>query len=380
MSTNVEGVEGRVDWDVVMLGPSRVGKTSLLTALRVAGQAHFEGTPISIEPDDEHTKRAFNDNDNMMRGELGARKFSPDSLPGDEDEHIYGLAVNAGIDQHRIVLRFRDYPGAWLHDSRSAKVKEFLQNASAVIVPIDATLLMEAGQEQAQALAKGLALSEVEENVREWAKGRKGDGDAALLILAPVKCEAYFSDNGGRRSKADALFDRVRAHYADVVDAYLKEGPDRAEVLYAPVDTIGPIELMDVRWENSTGQGDRMKPVYRVRVDAQGRTVRRSVKGAEPVLAYLMRDILLTLDDMLKHECAEADRGIRDVDKRTKNARSNWWKRFWDTAFGERDNRNAERNRLIVEKTAANESLRQLAERASAVSPNAEYSRVRPWN
>lgn len=380
MSTNRDEVQSRVEWDVVMLGPSRVGKTSLLTALRVAGQSHFEGTQISIEPDDEHTKRAFNDNDNMMRGELGARKFSPDSLPGDEDEHTYGLTVNAGNDQNRIVLRFRDYPGAWLHDSRSERVKELLQNAPAVIVPIDATLLMEAGQDHAQNLAAGLALSEIEENVREWAKRRKGDGDAALLVLSPVKCESYFNDNGGRRSKADALFDKVREHYADVVDAYLKEGPSRAEILYAPVDTIGPIELMDVRWEKADGRLDRMLPIYRVRVDAQGRTARRSVKGAEPVLAYLMRDILLTLDEMLKNDLEDLSAGIKDVDDRTDRARSNWWKRFWDTAVGARDKRIAERKRLTIEHTAANERLRHLAEQASAVSPNSEYARVRPWN
>ena len=81
MSTNGGGAGSRVDWDVVMLGPSRVGKTSLLTALRVAGQAHFEGTQISIEPDDEHTKRAFNDNDNMMRGSWPPRKLRPTRSP-----------------------------------------------------------------------------------------------------------------------------------------------------------------------------------------------------------------------------------------------------------------------------------------------------------
>lgn len=366
-----QGGPGELRWNVVMLGPSRVGKTSLLTALRVAGQAYFEGTQISVEPENDHTRRAFNDNDTMMRGELSAHRFSPDSLPGDEEEHRYGLAINAGVDQYRLIMQFRDYPGAWLHDDHAQRVKEMLEDAAAVIVPIDSTLLMETGREHSHALA-GLALVPVEENIREWAKRRRSEGDVALLILAPVKCESYFKDNGGRRNKSEALFERVQDHYSSVVKAFVKEGPAKAEVLYAPVDTIGPIELMDVQWEKD-GRVLRMVPTYRVRVDPQGRARKRTVKGAEPVLAYLIRDVLRTLDEMLRldHERVERKGG---------RARSNWWKRFWDTALGHKDARESERRRLNAERTTTNETLRRLAEPATTASPHAEYTRVRPWN
>jgi hypothetical protein len=93
-----------------------------------------------------------------------------------------------------------------------------------------------------------------------------------------------------------------------------------------------------------------------------------------------MRDILFTLEDMLKQRRAEVEQGVADVDERTRHARSSWWKRFIDTAFGERDSRENERRELAAELTIANDSLRQLADRSSSVSPHAEYARVRPWN
>ena len=194
-------------------------------------------------------------------------------------------------------------------------------------MPIDATLLMEAGQEHAQTLAAGLALSEVEENVREWGEAPQGRRGRGTADLGAGQVRGIFQRQRRATEQGGCIFDKVREHYADVVDAYLREGPSRAEVLYAPVDTIGPIELMDVRWEKSEGRNDRMLPVYRVRVDSQGRTARRSVKGAEPVLAYLIRDILLTVDEMLKQDLVDVEQGISDVDLRTERARSNWWKR-----------------------------------------------------
>lgn len=366
-------------WNVTMLGPSRVGKTSLLTALRIAGDDYFAGTPVSVEPENEATRAAFNANDNLMKGELASRKFSPDALPGDLEAHQYGLVVDAGVDSHQLILRFLDYPGGWLSNERSSEVKDLLADSPTVIVPIDATLLMEGGDGHSNDVVTGLRLTEVKDKVRFWAKQRAQKGDLTRLILAPVKCESYFKDNGGRRDKADALFGKVQQHYAEIVSAYRDEAGTTADVLYAPVDTIGPIDLMEVEWEkDEDNKRWRMRPTYRVRSDPNGNPKPRQIKGAEPILAHLASDVIATQDEALRQIEAEKRGELSALEKERARRRSNWFKKMVDNVSGRNEKRKARMSEASDQLDLLDKHLRQLSESITPLSTG-EWSRVRPW-
>lgn len=367
MSDSTPNAIPTLTWGVALLGPSRVGKTSLLTSLRVAGQAFFSGTPINVEPVNTTTAKAFDLNDNLMKAELSSRSFSPESLPGDSEEHRYGLSISpGGVDGYRVALEFRDYPGAWLTDQKE-RVHEILSECPAVLIPIDATLLMEAGREHSADMILGLALTELEEFLRKWAKQKLIDPGPDQVILAPVKCESYFADNGGRRDQADALFRAVEHWYEPIVKAVKSEHPE-ARVLYAPVDTIGPIELLEVEW--MTEGLRRMKPSYRVRSDAHGRSLRRCVRGAEPILASLVGDLLELLSATM------SDKGD-ELHEERKKYRSNWFKSFIDTVSGGKDDRERKQRKLAADKALADANLRDLAARADALRASEQYNRVR---
>jgi GTPase SAR1 family protein len=372
MSLDLEGLT----WNVTMLGPSRVGKTSLLTALQVAANDYFSGTPVRVDPEDEITRRAFSDNNNAMVGELAARRFSP-QLGGTKGPQNYGLTVSAGIDSQSLTLRFRDYPGGYLTTEKSAEVAELLADSPTVIIPIDATLIMEAGEEHGPEIVKGLMLAEVEEQVRNWVKTRVQRGDPVRLFLVPVKCETYFSDNYGRRDESDKLYRRVQQHYGRIVKVYREESVD-APVLYAPVDTIGPINLMDVTWVADERSIPRMTPEYRVRSDSDGIPFPRTIKGAEPVLAHLISDVLNTQDRALRILEEEAQGELSHLQEQNKKLRSNWFRRILDDLSGKHLKRAGSleetRNRL----DSMDASLCKLAR--SVDSLTGDYGRVRPWS
>lgn len=358
-----DGVNRLEPWNVTMLGPSRVGKTSLLTALRAAGNDVFAGTPVSVEPEDEITRRAFNDNDRLMQSELRQGQFKPD-LPGDVEAHSYGLVIDSGVDSHALTLRFNDYPGGWLSNDKSDRVKALLADSPTVIIPIDATLVMEAGDRSMRDLLLSLRLEEVLEKVREWAKERTHNGDSTRLMLVPVKCESYFNDNGGRSDKSDVLFMKVQGLYEEIVKQYAKEAGEGAQLLYAPVDTIGPIEYVRSEWKFDDEGIPRLETQYRVRRDANGRPLRRTVFGAEPVLAQLVSDVLMTQEAALR----EAEKSKSEENRRR---RSNWFKRIIDDWSGRHEQRREDLDRLKGH-------LERLASSSGAL-PADHSGRVRQW-
>ena len=373
-----------VSWQITMLGPSRVGKTSLLTALQVGAQNFFKGTAVTVMPVDAFTAAAFRNNNDKMLGELAARRFSPDSLPGGAEEHLYELAVDPGLDDidERQVLSFVDYPGGWISDNvHEDIVRKHLSNSPTVIIPIDATLIMESRPAQLPQVAKMLEITAVTDHVRLWAtKRREGEDDPTLLVLAPIKCESYFSDNGGTSDRAEELLARVRDLYYPVSQAYRDESGANSQILYAPVDTVAPVEIMDVEWvvDEATGES-RMVPTYKVRSDSKGHIPVRSIRGAEPILSYLVRDLLAQRDRFMKEERASAELETKRLERERMANRSNWWGRLFDSWSGRQARRAQRTEEQLAKIDKLDAGLRQLASNVDRATRNAEWNRVREW-
>jgi len=303
----------KISWDITMLGPTRVGKTSLIAALYTAGQEFFAGKPISVTAD-ALTKARLHANDREMRGELALGRFSPGALKGSTESETNTLRVTTpGASTYELDLIFHDLPGGWLLDpQRVAEYQKALAVSPCVIIPIDATVLMEVDSAHVPYILELLRVSEVADAVREWAKIRKMNGNSTRLILAPVKCESYFDDNGGETDRSAELFGQVKWLYGDIVQTYLDEiGDAEHAVLYAPVDTIGPIyftkadwgEEVDGKWENQP-DGTQMRANFAVRINPDGTPAKRHIKGAEPILAALVGDAVAAAREELHQQIA----------------------------------------------------------------------------
>ncbi|MFD0527424.1 hypothetical protein ACFQ1I_09540 [Kitasatospora arboriphila] len=165
-----------------MLGPSRVGKTSLVVSMLTDGERLLGGTPVVLRAADERTKRLLRLRRQELDGGLLARKFDSAVMPGSLDLTYFNLEMRAGQAAEGIRFSLLDFPGGWLSEQEGRSAEEvrnwdecqsFLAECNVLVVPVDATVLMEADQPQhwrsVQAVLETLAVQEMAEL---WAGNR----------------------------------------------------------------------------------------------------------------------------------------------------------------------------------------------------------------
>lgn len=285
---------------VAVAGPSRVGKTTLVTAILEDTRMLLGGTPVSVEAA-ETTETLIRDNQMQLRRALAKDVFDAASLGGSQDVTRYDLLLqadsNLGIEVPFTIL---DYPGRWLNPgNRTEKIKQdwvlcedHVKHSIMLLLPIDAAVLMEATSESERAAVQDLlAIRDVEQVTEKWAKARNSQpNEPAVVVLAPLKCEKYFDDNGGDGRQAALLSEAVVTTYEPVLATIRRETPKRhVRVIYAPIDTYGCVELMEAEWVDTPEDPSALtfKGHYRWR-----RPRKLSVKAAGTVIQELCKCIV----------------------------------------------------------------------------------------
>jgi hypothetical protein len=359
---------------VAMMGPTRAGKTTLLTAILADGRKGFTGTSVRIGAADTPTEARIQKNDDELKGGLDAGEFRPGSLRGTREVQRFNILVSPGVQGEGVRFEFLDFPGGDLdprtrNSARWAEVQEFLAGSTALLVPVDTTVFMEASETRhRQEIPRVLRLSAVRDAIQEWAKERQDfENEPSLVIFAPVKCESYFSDNGGYRDASRELFARFREIYEEVIEA-AKAELRQVRIAYVPVDSLGCVEVESVRWVRDEEPGtdtDAITPdiEYMVR---PGKS--RRVLGAVDVLVLLVGQVVEAKRDIQKRDAADAGRRARHaISERDKK------RRFW-ARVRSRLNGTAERRRVLAaqETQEAQRQLRRLNEYDAVLAGLAE--------
>jgi hypothetical protein len=169
-----------------------------------------------------------------------------------------------------------------------AEVRDFIVSSTILLIPVDATMLMEASTgDQRNAVRRLLAIEDVAEIAREWAMARRErSAEPALAVFCPLKCESYFSDNGGTRDSSALLRAKFEKVYRDVISVIEAKAP-RALLLYSPIDTLGCAELVSADWISDDLSGLDLQASYRVR----GSHPKISRAGAGDVMRVLCRNL-----------------------------------------------------------------------------------------
>jgi hypothetical protein len=288
-----------IKYKIGIIGPTRVGKTSMISAMLEQGQTLLAGTNVSLQPVGE-TKARMNRYLNDLNGSLMAGEFNPGGMSGTREAFTIELAMSVG--NSKLTWAILDYPGGWIDEESRPLNREnewnycqtWINESIVLLVPIDAAVVMEScTKTEFQAAYSTLQISQAAAVAREWAKGRIHKGEPGLLILVPVKCETYFGDNGGQKDKSEELFDRIKQFYQYLLDAVEQEikaaaNPPKILIQYHPIDTIGCVAIKTTKWLTED-DGLRFEADYLVRPPRK-----RCPKGADGLLITICRQIANT--------------------------------------------------------------------------------------
>ena len=139
------------NFEILMVGPTGAGKTSLLTSMYDVLKADLSKmgcmlTPNGLTRGPLHEQREkLKEYGNKNHKEIGVQ--ADEGIEGTPDERIYEFGVRLNQDSkskdHDFTIRFTDIPGRWINQDPDGRVVELMQRANATMIAIDATALME---------------------------------------------------------------------------------------------------------------------------------------------------------------------------------------------------------------------------------------------
>ncbi|NEP88218.1 MAG: hypothetical protein F6K18_16050 [Okeania sp. SIO2C2] len=220
---------------ITLLGPSAVGKTSLLTSMyeqfkRISFQANLQLIPEA----ESHAilKKRLKE----LKSLTETFKVQPGAgIPGSSEVRSFIFDLAEQDKKPFLRLNFYDYPGGYISDKASPNerkfVRELMNDAAAVVIAIDTPALM---------MSKGKFNEYVNKPKQITAMFKEAYQDIReprLVIFAPVKCEMEMT-KGERAAKQ--LLERIKKEYADLLN-FLSSPPLNSQVAIAitPVQTLG---------------------------------------------------------------------------------------------------------------------------------------------
>ena len=243
-----------LEYKIGVVGPSRIGKTTLMTCVLEAGESLFENSNFSIVACDDGTEAAITDNKDELSGAIISGMttgFNASKLGGTVDFRKYNFILNNdGFDV--LKLSFLDFPGGWLKtrtDAWKSECEPHIKDSRILMIPVDSAIIMEAYTDAYRACIPSLLqISSIENVVRAWAKEQRKVDDDCCIIIAPVKCETYLKS----QAKKKELESGIREYYSKALSIAKKELGNKANsfnIYYCPIKTFGSVELKSFRWK-----------------------------------------------------------------------------------------------------------------------------------
>ncbi|MGH3787691.1 MAG: hypothetical protein ACRDRG_14320 [Pseudonocardiaceae bacterium] len=382
--------DGELSFKVGLLGPARVGKTSIVATMLDAGQQLLTGTPVTMRPgdgeDDETEDRISRVKRALLRS-IRAEEFTPGSLGQTQEKHEYRLRIDPGVPGAGVRFDLLDFPGEWLDPVKRLGLRRkeweicrrFITQSTVLIIPVDASVLMEADLKKYQgAWPYILTIDKIEEVAGDWASERHMKPDEpGLLVFCPVKCESYFADNGGWKDNSQELFNRFADVYGDVLRRVRAEAP-KVRSIYCPVDTLGCVELIYADWiPNDDDQGGwRFKPTFAFRSDPPGSTPKIKPKGVDDILVSLCSQ-LLTARRIVDGQRASLQGQQRRVADEIAGRREGLFKDMWLWISGERDRRRKAAEQFGMTEAETLQRVKALEKILTDIAGRARGSRTR---
>ena len=229
---------------VMMLGPRRTGKSSILASMVSSFDKVSSETFINITPDADTSAilekkliklRAIH----SEKRALGKRVFNMDENQNlDADDYLFHITYKDtdGKRKELADVRFMDRPGEDLTDNIRAEIlREEVGNADVLIIAIDAIHLMEED-------SRFFAIYHKPDLLHRCISSSNfliSDSGNKLVMFVPLKCERYYHE-GRMEQVKEKLMERCRLLF----DYFTAESvKTRVTIAITPILTIGGIEF-----------------------------------------------------------------------------------------------------------------------------------------
>ena len=300
---------------ITLLGPSAVGKTSLLTSMyeqfkKISFQANLQLIP---EPESQAIlKKRLQE----LKSITETFKVQPGSgIPGSSEVRSFIFDLAEQEKKPFLRLHFYDYPGGYISAKASPKerkfVRELINDAAAVVIAIDTPALM---------MSKGKFHEHVNKPKQITAMFKEAYSninEPRLVIFAPVKCEMEMR-KGERAAKQ--LLERIKKEYADLLN-FLSSPPLNSQiaVVITPVQTLGCVICTMIEEPKQN-----YLPIFGFRKIS--RDAEYNPQDNDQPLRYLLRFLLKIHQEQRTPKFLQAVVGWMGLDAHLKNAVSQFAK------------------------------------------------------
>ena len=236
------------DFNVLMIGGRRTGKTSVLASMLDGFQDKFSGSNLTITSKIT-TSPVLNNKRNSLRNVFVAHsaheEFDPDANAEptfDRVDYEFNITI-AGEKGSSYSLRFTDVPGEWFienSDFHTQTIEKLFDESNILIIAVDTPHLMEYDDNKAGfgRFHKSFNGTRVfARNIIDRFIVRSGFSSQKLVLFMPLKCEKYHI-----ASRMHEIPIAIEKGYANLLN-YLSELKENCTVAVLPILTMGNFEF-----------------------------------------------------------------------------------------------------------------------------------------
>ncbi len=286
------------DISVLMIGPRRAGKSSVLSAMLKSMERLEKDTQVVFEADDD-TKQVMRERLSDLEKLFVLHASKPDvpfsTIMGAEGGQVYSQITAAALfyrfvfylksaKKKKHIVEFTDIPGEQMVSDLSGpgmSVTDRFIKSNVVVIAVDSPALMEGK------IKKGVGEFHTIVNIPASIREVIAAGDSRmraentrnyplrpkLILIVPLKCEKYYHEG-----RMEELQERVKEGYKSVL-SYL-EGRKEYTVAITPILTLGDIvfdhyavsmtpkgveKVKILKGDNEAGISNMPEPLYRIR-------------------------------------------------------------------------------------------------------------------
>lgn len=299
--------------NIIMVAPKQIGKTSLLAAMHEEFHKTFERANLQTWTDDTKTLQAITECKQILRTidpkfKKSVKRTQPELDPWNDEGFVFELGSGG---RKFMKLRFTDPSGEYfkLNATQIQKdyVKEQLLKCDAVIIPIDATALME--KKTGRVNYSEVGTWHEEKNDPERITTLLKDAYAGLtvprlVILAPVKCETYMRTS----QDAENLIQHVQIGYQKLLNFLKSDGLfGKVAVVVTPVQTVGNVVFA---YHKTDDEGFTTFYYNKTEIKAP-----YAPKDGDQPLRYILRFLLNLSNEAKKRQLEQAQKELSELEK-----------------------------------------------------------------